>query len=140
MRRRAVSHNPKRLPRRLRAKHAAISAKSEHKSADQKPKRPSRKYRRRPSNLLKEYSRRSRQVKWLETHLWHAKRFHMTPPGSCDKGGWGYRLPQHPNDKGARAAYRAVAHKCLMFDMSYLGCLEVRDHKTNIGLGCSSTR
>ena len=59
----------------------------------------------------------------------------MTPPGSCDKGGWGYRLPQHPNDKGARAAYRAVAHKCLMFDMSYLGCLEVRDHKTNTWIG-----
>ena len=46
MRRRAVSHNPKRLPVRLRAKHAAVTLKSEHKSADSKPKRPSRKYRR----------------------------------------------------------------------------------------------
>merc|ERR1719391_1046103 len=57
LRRRAVSHNPKRLPRRLRAKHAAIAAKSDNK--DTKPKRPSRKYRRRPSNLLTEYTRRS---------------------------------------------------------------------------------
>jgi ribonuclease P/MRP protein subunit POP1 len=38
------------------------------------PKRPRRKYRRRPSRLLEEYKKRSNKVSWLETHLWHAKR------------------------------------------------------------------
>ena len=70
-------------------------------------KRPSRKHRRRPSNLLNEYLRRQRSKKWLETHIWHAKRFHMTEK-------WGYKLPLHPNDKGARASYRASAKHCLL--------------------------
>ena len=53
--------------------------KSEGKdAANKKPKRPSRRYRRRPSNLLEEYNRRQRKGSvWLETHIWHAKRFHM---------------------------------------------------------------
>lgn len=40
-----------------------------------KPKRPSRRYRRRPQNLLSEYNRRQRNHIWLETHIWHAKRY-----------------------------------------------------------------
>ena len=28
---------------------------------------------------LSEYNRRQRTAKWLETHIWHAKRFHMSP-------------------------------------------------------------
>ena len=70
-------------------------------------KRPSRKHRRRPSNLLKEYLRRQRRKKWLETHIWHAKRFHMTEK-------WGYKLALHPNDKSARASYRASVKHCLL--------------------------
>ena len=70
-------------------------------------KRPSRKHRRRPSNLLKEYLRRQRSKKWLETHIWHAKRFHMTEK-------WGYKLALHPNDKSARASYRASVKHCLL--------------------------
>jgi len=122
LRRRAVSHNPNRLPRRLRAKHDSISAKSDNRASNEKPKRPSRKFRRRPSNLLAEYVRRSAagKPKWLETHIWHAKRFHMI----SDR--WGYKIADHPNDKGARAAYRAVTNKCLMVDGSYLCCLELR--------------
>ena len=72
-----------------------------------KTKRPSRRHRRRPSNLLQEYSRRQRNHIWLETHIWHAKRFHMTEA-------WGYKIPLHPNDKGVRAAYRAAARDCLL--------------------------
>uniref|UniRef100_A0A1B0C0P5 Pop1 N-terminal domain-containing protein n=1 Tax=Glossina palpalis gambiensis TaxID=67801 RepID=A0A1B0C0P5_9MUSC len=51
----------------------------------QQVKRPSRKYRRSPRNLLADYLRRQRKRKWLETHIWHAKRFHMIER-------WGYRL------------------------------------------------
>lgn len=72
-----------------------------------KGKRPSRKYRRKPSNLLMEYNRRQLTTMWLETHIWHAKRFHMTEL-------WGYKLPNYPNDKSFRACYRATAKHCLI--------------------------
>ena len=70
----------------------------------------------------------------METHVWHAKRFHMTGESH---GRWGYRLALYPNDKGARAAYRAVANKCLMTDMSYMGCVELRGKREDLeeGLG-----
>ena len=53
MRRRTMGYLRKRLPHRIRK--AAII-----KPPSKKVKRPSRKYRRRPSNLLKEYERRKR--------------------------------------------------------------------------------
>jgi hypothetical protein len=33
---------------------------------------------------LCEYNRRQRKAQWLETHIWHAKRFHMTPAADND--------------------------------------------------------
>ena len=114
MRRRAVSHNPRRLPRRLRPAHNS----QRDKSGGEKKvvaKRPSRRHRRRPSNLLEEYNRRQGEGRdrWLETHIWHAKRFHMASL-------WGHKIPHFPNDKGWRACYRAATAKCLMWDFSYL--------------------
>lgn len=68
---------------------------------------PSRYHRRRPSNLLQDYQRRQRKNIWLETHIWHAKRFHM-------KEAWGYNLADYPNDKSIRAAYRSSAHHAIL--------------------------
>lgn len=70
-------------------------------------KKKSRRYRRKPKNLLEEYTRRQRDHVWLETHIWHAKRMKMVDS-------WGYRLADHPNDKGYRAAYRAVKNNCIL--------------------------
>lgn len=109
MRRRVMSHNSKRLPRKLRQGHLEQLKKS---GLPPKQKRPSRKYRRRPANLLEEYNRRQKQNTWLETHIWHAKRFHMTER-------WGYRLPQAPCDKAFRACYRGSSAHCLLQDISY---------------------
>lgn len=115
MRRRVMSHNAKRLPRRLREAHLNQMAKS---GLPPKIKRPSRRYRRRPRNLLSEYSRRQRNKIWLETHIWHAKRFHMVEK-------WGYRIASYANDKCFKANYRAVAKHCLMQDISYYTCIEI---------------
>lgn len=115
MRRRVMSHNVKRLPRRLREAHLSQMAKS---GLPPKSKRPSRKHRRRPSNILAEFRRRQLNKIWLETHVWHAKRFHM-----IDK--WGYRIASHPNDKCFKANYRAVAEHCLLQDISYYTCVEI---------------
>lgn len=115
MRRRAMSHNVKRLPRRLREIHMNQMKKS---GLPPKQKRPSRKYRRRPYNLSSEYSRRQRRVTWLNTHIWHAKRFRMIEK-------WGYKLPLCPCDKAFRACYRATMKHCLLQDISYHNCLEI---------------
>ncbi|XP_076281609.1 POP1 ribonuclease P/MRP subunit [Lasioglossum baleicum] len=116
MRRRVMSHNAKRLPRRLREAHLNQMTKS---GLPPKTKRPSRRYRRRPRNLLSEYNRRQRNKIWLETHIWHAKRFHMVEK-------WGYRIASHANDRCFKANYRAVAKHCLMQDISYYTCVEIR--------------
>lgn len=116
MRRRVMSHNAKRMPRKLRNGHLKQMAKS---GLPPKTKRPSRKYRRRPSNLLSEYNRRKKNKIWLETHIWHAKRFKMIEK-------WGYKLANHPNDRCFKACYRAVMNHCLLQDVSYYNCIELR--------------
>lgn len=80
--------------------------KQDHKTSEV-PKKKSRHYRRKPRNLMEEYTRRQREHVWLETHIWHAKRMKMIDA-------WGYRLADHPNDKGFRAAYRAVRNNCML--------------------------
>lgn len=115
MRRRTMTHNAKRLPMKFRAAHISQMKKS---GLPQKTKRPSRKYRRKPSNMMKEYIRRQRSHIWLETHIWHAKRFHMVER-------YGYKLPLAPCDKSFRACYRATTKHCLLQDVSYMGCFEL---------------
>lgn len=115
MRRRAMSHNPKRLPRKYRQAHIAQMRKS---GVGTISKRPSRKYRRKAGNLQREYIRRQRNHVWLETHIWHAKRFHMVER-------WGYKLAQSSCDKTFRSNYRATAKHCLVQDISYVGCIEL---------------
>ncbi|KAL6267039.1 hypothetical protein P5V15_000115 [Pogonomyrmex californicus] len=137
MRRRVMSHNVKRLPHRLRQAHAAQMAKSgNNKDLSFTNKRPSRKYRRRPSNLLSEYNRRQQNKIWLETHIWHAKRFHMINK-------WGYKIANHPNDKCFRANYRAARKHCLLVDMSYYTCIEITGEEnlliTTLRTHCNTT-
>nr|SVE77657.1 EOG090X07PD [Daphnia lumholtzi] len=128
MRRRAMSHNPNRMPRVLREAHKSQMTKS---GFALKPKRPRRKYRRRPSRLHEEYKKRSSKILWLETHLWHAKRFHMTVK-------WGYRLPENSCARGHRFCYRSVAEHCLIMDTSYLCCIEIKGSQEAILHGLAS--
>lgn len=116
MRRRAMSHNPKRLPLKYRQIHTNQMAKS---GPTAKKRRPSRKYRRKPSSLLREFERRKQKNVWLETHVWHAKRYHM-------KDLWGYKIPYASTDKRYRASYKAAANHCLVQDMSFVSAIEVR--------------
>lgn len=116
MRRRAMSHNPNRLPRKYRLAHHAQMSKS---GAPAKTKRPSRKYRRKQWNLTLTYQRRRRTNTWLETHIWHAKRFHMISK-------WGYKLAESSCDKTFRSSYRATTKHCLIQDISHVGNIEIR--------------
>lgn len=130
MRRRAMSHNPNRLPRKYRLAHIAQMNKS---GVPSQTKRPSRKYRRKPQNLLAEYQRRKRKNVWLETHIWHAKRFHMV-----DR--WGYKIAHTSCDKTFRSSYRASARHCLMQDISYVGCIELNGPLERIRIGFEEVR
>lgn len=66
-----------------------------------------RKARRRHIDLVAEFNRRQRKNIWLETHIWHAKRFHMVKK-------WGYCLGNSPTEKSYRACYRAMTKHCLL--------------------------
>eukprot|EP00124_Ichthyophonus_hoferi_P003344 Ihof_evm3s285 gene=Ihof_evmTU3s285 len=115
MRRRAMSHNIRRLP----VEDAPV------RLPGTKGKQ-SRRHRRRPGNMLQMYalrqlltSRLSGKQVWLETHIWHAKRMHMVTR-------WGYRLADQPTERGGRAFYRATRSHCAINDLSYMECVELQ--------------
>ncbi|XP_059850947.1 ribonucleases P/MRP protein subunit POP1 isoform X2 [Delphinus delphis] len=124
MRRRAMSHNVKRLPRRLQE----IAQKEAEKAVHQKKehsKNKCHKARRCHINRMLEFNRRQKKNKWLETHIWHAKRFHMVKR-------WGYCLGERPTVKSHRACYRAMTSRCLLQDLSYYCCLELKGKEEEI--------
>ncbi|KAI9187583.1 Ribonucleases P/MRP protein subunit pop1 [Blastocladiella emersonii ATCC 22665] len=113
LRRRAASHNPNKIPRRLRER--------AHKEIANDPVRPKKKkpkaVRRKPRSDFA--ARQERNGTWLETHLWHAKRFHM-------ESMFGWKVPVAPTQKGARAMYRAAKYATVATDLSYLALYEFR--------------
>ncbi|VDM42584.1 unnamed protein product [Toxocara canis] len=113
MRRRAMSYNIKRFPRNQRKFAASAVAASKHRK-----KPPSRFWRRRPRNLLLNYIRRQRNQIWLETHIWHAKRFHIG-----DK--WGYKIPIRSFQRSFRPTYRDAMRHCVVRDTSFLRCFQI---------------
>ncbi|XP_052000041.1 ribonucleases P/MRP protein subunit POP1 isoform X2 [Xyrauchen texanus] len=128
MRRRAMSHTSKRLPIRLREGAQRLTARSQQatqKEKQQQPKNKSRRARRRHGNLLLEFNRRQRKNKWLETHIWHVKRFHMLKR-------WKYCLPHTSTAKTFRASYRAMNTHALLQDLSYFCCLELQGSEEHI--------
>ncbi|KAG0210747.1 hypothetical protein BGX28_009022 [Mortierella sp. GBA30] len=121
LRRRAASHNIKRLPVRLRER-----AKREVDNDPKKGKKPDNRHKkRRPGTITQEYLRRQGTKRWLETHIWHAKRMKMVEL-------WGYKLAEHSNEHGIKSAYKSSHHQCIIQDSSYVGCLEITGTKKDI--------
>ncbi|KAG2219767.1 hypothetical protein INT45_008598, partial [Circinella minor] len=114
MRRRAASHKLTRLPAHLRAK----AAREMENSPPAKRKTRRGKRQNKDDVVSREYLRRQKENKWLETHIYHTKRMHMSNI-------WGYRLAARPNVKSARSFYRAFQHTSIIHDGSYTGCLEL---------------
>ncbi|KAI1711178.1 ribonucleases p/MRP protein subunit POP1 domain-containing protein [Ditylenchus destructor] len=113
MRRRAMSHNIKRLPRSLHQLANKALKRAKHRN-----KAPSRKWRRRPSRILKKINRQNRRHSWLATHIWHAKRFRIADL-------WGYRVPLRSYQKGFRPTYRDSIKSTVVIDQSYLQCIQI---------------
>ncbi|KAG2734104.1 hypothetical protein G9P44_003629 [Scheffersomyces stipitis] len=65
----------------------------------------------RPKGNLK-YHKRQKNFVWLPTHVWHAKRFHMTKQ-------YGYQIPLAPTQKCFKAMNRHNKHDAVIFDTSF---------------------
>ncbi|ORM42101.1 Ribonucleases P/MRP protein subunit POP1 [Babesia sp. Xinjiang] len=113
LRRRGTSHNPFRVPKRLRLHLAREMAKSMPKCAKRL-----RKDVRRRLNRLEEYRSRCKRNQWLETHLYHAKRFKMATL-------WGHRLAYCTAQKCRRRCLRYCKRRCVIHDLSYVRVVSV---------------
>ncbi|KAL1711123.1 ribonucleases P/MRP protein subunit POP1-domain-containing protein [Schizophyllum commune] len=109
LRRRAASHDPRRVPTRLRER-----AKAEIDGPIRKRRHKVKK----GTTTAKEFAKRQRDKSWLETHVWHAKRMIMNNM-------WGYRLAIKPTEKSFRPSHRAAMHGSILHDASYEGPIEV---------------
>ncbi|KDQ62383.1 hypothetical protein JAAARDRAFT_121761 [Jaapia argillacea MUCL 33604] len=115
LRRRAASHNIRRVPVRLRDKARAEMDPARRKALGRsKPKLGKAKRVSRTETLLK----RQKDKTWLETHIWHAKRMHMETK-------WGYRLAITPTEKSFRPSHRAATHSSILHDASYQSLIQL---------------
>ncbi|KAE8557316.1 hypothetical protein EYB25_002023 [Talaromyces marneffei] len=69
------------------------------------------------------YRKRQRSKTWLPTHMFHAKRAHMTPPGEPL---WRFAVPLTPTEKSYRPTHRAVGSRgAIAWDMSYKSTIQL---------------
>nr|CAD2162181.1 unnamed protein product [Meloidogyne enterolobii] len=78
---------------------------------------PSRIWRRRASRLIRRSMVENSKPRWLSTHIWHAKRFHM-------EAIWGFKLAVKCCQKTFRPNYRSSLSSSIITDRSYLTCLQ----------------
>ncbi|GIX62014.1 ribonucleases domain containing protein [Babesia caballi] len=126
LRRRAMSHNPFRVPKRLRLHLAREMAKNMPKCAKRL-----RKDARRRLNRLEEYRTRCERNNWLETHLYHAKRFKMATL-------WGYRVALRTTQKCRRRCLRYSQRRAVVHDLSYMRAVAVSGPLTSLRRALSS--
>ncbi|WFC99183.1 ribonuclease P [Malassezia yamatoensis] len=126
LRRRAASHNLLRIPSRLREKARAelrasnTTAKSRSEMRRKAPERTLLGFVRRRNALTHRAARPDRR--WLETHLWHAKRFRMSQDKKAQDGGagtFGFSLAESPHQKSFRASDNQCLGKTKIHDASY---------------------
>ncbi|KAI9026252.1 hypothetical protein DFJ74DRAFT_32739 [Hyaloraphidium curvatum] len=123
LRRRAASHNIKRLPPRHRPR--AIREAQKDQNPPKEVKNPPKRKKKSKLPRAQEFLRRQGQFKWLETHVWHAKRFHMDPL-------WGFKIPVHTNEKTGRSMYRYARTGCIVHDMSYWPVIELKGSREDV--------
>lgn len=113
LRRRAASHNCYKLPRALIDKGKEDIAKFGTTVPKPSPKNPTRAAKRNQSSLRNPNKRFKHKHTWLETHMWHVKRFHMSPM-------WGFMLPTHSTQRGNKAVHRFSHNQAIVHDASYM--------------------
>lgn len=77
----------------------------------------------RPAKPPAKFRKRQVHKQWLPTHLYHAKRAHMTPP---KEPLWRFAIPLTPTDKCYRPTHRAASLRgCVAWDTSYIGTIGI---------------
>ncbi|KAG9081834.1 hypothetical protein FRC07_014401, partial [Ceratobasidium sp. 392] len=123
LRRRAASHDVRRVPVRLREKAKFEIDPTKRKSFMKLLKRKKRLAR--ESKRSEKFAKRQKNKTWLETHLWHAKRMHMEDM-------WGHRLAIRPTEKSYRPSHRAAVHGSTLHDASYMSTIELAGRMSSI--------
>ncbi|TKY84861.1 hypothetical protein EX895_005941 [Sporisorium graminicola] len=143
-RRRAASHNLLRLPSRLRSKALAelrSSTTQARSRSDIRKRLPSHGVIRATLRRKKLAERASHPKRsWLETHLWHAKRFRMTTEKGKGKerdqgnayGRWGFVLPETTMMKSHRASWRSARESVTVHDASYYSVFRIGVRLANL--------
>ena len=117
LRRRAMAHNYYRIPLRIRLKSLRDMAPSEPEVG---VRSRCRRHRRKLRFLLNAFERReAKNGSWMETHIWHAKRFKM-------ESRWGVKYPARCSDKSDRSTYRLAQHNsAAIMDKSFYKNIQV---------------
>ena len=74
-----------------------------------------------PPKATSKFKKRQIHKTWLPTHLWHAKRAHMTRPSEPL---WRMAIPLSPTEKSYRPSHRASGGRgAVAWDMSYMATI-----------------
>jgi ribonuclease P/MRP protein subunit POP1 len=74
-----------------------------------------------PPKATSKFKKRQKEKTWLPTHLYHAKRAHMTPP---NEPLWRFAIPITPTEKSYRPIHRASTAKgAVAWDGSYMATI-----------------
>ena len=117
-RRRAASHNPKRLPKHLRLRAIEQMQRDKNPNPGEMPRRKKRNPKR-----LAEFKTMGK--KWLETHIWHAKRMKMVSRN-------GIMAALTPNQKCFRSMYRAAKNEATCVDSSWKKIIEIIGNRAEL--------
>ena len=81
-------------------------------------------------STLSKFKKRQINKTWLPTHLWHAKRAHMTP---AREPLWGFAIPLTPTDKSYRMTHRASSLRgCVAWDTSYTSTISIEGGERSV--------
>lgn len=117
--------------KRDRESHATLKASGSHPytTAPRIPKIKKNKLSRPPPPEAK-YKKRQRGKTWLPTHVFHAKRAHMTP---ATEPLWRFAVPVSPTEKSYRPSHRARgARGAVAWDVSYFSTIMVEGTESGL--------
>ncbi|CAD2098477.1 ribonucleases P/MRP protein subunit POP1, putative [Plasmodium vinckei brucechwatti] len=126
-RRRCMSFNPYRVP--LSCKKVAFDEMLISEPKIMKKKKKKKKIYNNPNMphdyFYKKYILRAKKKNWLETHLYHSKKFKMIDI-------YGYKLALKNCDKISRRIFRYHKRKSLIHDMSYVEVIQISGNEHDI--------
>ncbi|KAL8926268.1 MAG: hypothetical protein Q9172_001862 [Xanthocarpia lactea] len=97
----------------------AVHVRRLRKNTLSKPEQPAAKFR-----------KRQKYKSWLPTHLYHAKRAHMTEPKHPL---WRFAIPLSPTEKSFRKTHRAGSLRgCVAWDTSYMATIGVEGTEASL--------